>query len=66
MRLSVLCEPVNHLLRTNSWALEQLRPYAGRVACIDNPPFCLMVMVTERGEVSNAGDAYDDKEGRAG
>ena len=66
MRLSVLCEPVNHLLRTNSWALAQLRPYAGCVACIDNPPFSLMVIVTDSGEVSNAApDAVPDVTVRA-
>ena len=61
MRLPVFCEPVNHVLRTNSWALQQLRPHAGRVACIDNMLFSSMMAVTPGGEVAEAApDAVPD------
>ena len=61
MRLPVFCEPVNHVLRTNSWALQQLRPHAGRVACIDNMLFLSMMAVTPGGEVAEAApDAVPD------
>ena len=61
MRLPVFCEPVNHVLRTNSWALQQLRPHAGRVACIDTMLFSSMMAVTPGGEVAEAApDAVPD------
>ena len=61
MRLPVFCEPVNYVLRTNSWALQQLRPHAGRVACIDNMLFSSMMAVTPGGEVAEAApDAVPD------
>jgi ubiquinone biosynthesis protein UbiJ len=61
MRLPVISEPLNHVLRTNSWALERLRSHAGRVVCIDNAPFSFFMVVTASGEVADAGtDAVPD------
>jgi ubiquinone biosynthesis protein UbiJ len=54
MRLPVIPAPINHVLRANSWAKQRLMPHAGRVACIDNPPFSLMIAVTAEGEVADA------------
>jgi ubiquinone biosynthesis protein UbiJ len=61
MRLPAICEPLNHILRANSWALERLRPHAGRVVCVDNPPFSFVIVVTASGEAADAGkDAVPD------
>ena len=47
--------PINHLLRSNSWAQERLKPFAGKTARFDCPPFSLVLAVQENGEVA-AGD----------
>jgi ubiquinone biosynthesis protein UbiJ len=61
MRLPVITAPINHVLRANSWACERLIPHAGRVVCINNPPFSFMVAVTNAGEVMDAAkDAAPD------
>jgi len=61
MRIPVIAGPVNHLLRANSWARERLLPHAGRVLCIDNPPFSIMMAVTTDGAVADAAaDAAPD------
>jgi ubiquinone biosynthesis protein UbiJ len=66
MRLPAFSAPVNHLLRTNSWAMERLAPYAGRVACFDNGPFTVMMTVTTGGEITDAAqDAVADVTVRA-
>lgn len=54
MRVPAFTAPINHLLRTNGWALERLAPHAGRVACFDNGPISVMVAVTAGGEVTDA------------
>jgi len=61
MRVPAFTGPVNHLLRANSWALERLAPHAGRVACFDNGPISVMMMVAANGEVADAAqDAVPD------
>jgi len=61
MRVPAFTGPVNHLLRANSWALERLAPHAGRVACFDNGPISVMMMVAANGEVTDAAqDAVPD------
>jgi len=61
MRLPVISGPINHVLRGNTWARERLTTHAGLVACIDNPPFSLMMVVTASGEVADAApDAVAD------
>jgi ubiquinone biosynthesis protein UbiJ len=45
---------INHLLRGASWALEQLKPFAGRTARFEAPPFGLSLTVLEGGEVATA------------
>jgi ubiquinone biosynthesis protein UbiJ len=57
MRLPLIAEPINHVLRANSWALQRLLPFAGRVVRIDNPPFSCSMIVTASGEVADAGAA---------
>ncbi len=46
---------INHLLRSNSWARERLKPFAGKTARFDCPPFSLALAVQENGGVA-AGD----------
>jgi ubiquinone biosynthesis accessory factor UbiJ len=61
MRIPVIAGPVNHLLRANSWARERLLPHAGRVVCIDHPPFSIMMAITADGAVADAAaDAAPD------
>ncbi len=61
MRIPAFTAPINHLLRTNSWALDVLKPHAGRVACFDNGPLSVMMAVTASGEVADAAqDAVAD------
>jgi ubiquinone biosynthesis accessory factor UbiJ len=61
MRIPVIPAPINHVLRANSWAKQRLMPHAGRVACIDNPPFSLLMAVTADGEIADAAkDAVPD------
>lgn len=52
---------LNHLLRSADWAREALRPYAGRCARFENPPFGSTFTVLENGEVAPApADAQPD------
>jgi ubiquinone biosynthesis protein UbiJ len=52
---------INRLLRTNSWALERLRPHEGRTAKLVCAPFEARVTVTHTGELAwAAGDAQPD------
>lgn len=61
MRIPAYSAPLNHLLRTNSWALEHLIPHAGRVVRVDNLPFSVMLVVTTSGEIADAAqDAIAD------
>lgn len=48
---------LNHLLRSNSWALERLKPFAGKTARFECAPFSLMLSVLESGEVTAAAAA---------
>lgn len=45
---------LNHLLRGNSWALEQLKPFAGRTAQFECLPFKLALTIMENGEVATS------------
>ncbi len=54
MLLTVVSASVNHLLRANSWARERLKPFAGKTARFDCPPFNLALTVLENGEVAAA------------
>lgn len=50
--LETLAVPViNRVLRGNTWALDKLRPHAGKTVYFSSPPFSLHVEVTEAGEV---------------
>jgi ubiquinone biosynthesis accessory factor UbiJ len=42
---------VNRLLRRNSWALDALRPHAGKTALVRCPPFTGRITVAESGEL---------------
>ena len=42
---------INRLLRVNTWALETLRPHAGKTALLACPPFELRLTVAENGEL---------------
>lgn len=50
---------INRLLRTNSWAMEKLRPHAGKCARLSSAPFELNLVITESGEVTPASDASE-------
>ena len=43
---------INRLLRANSWALERLRPHAGKTAKLVCPPLVARVTVTDTGELA--------------
>jgi ubiquinone biosynthesis accessory factor UbiJ len=45
---------INHLLRGASWARDELKPFAGRIARIEVVPFALALAVLEKGEVTPA------------
>lgn len=52
---------INRLLRTNSWAVEKLRPHAHKTALLISAPFELRLTVLETGEVAAASrDAQPD------
>ena len=46
--------PINHLLRSNSWAQERLKPFAGKTARFECTPFALALTVMQNGEVTTA------------
>jgi ubiquinone biosynthesis protein UbiJ len=46
--------PLNRLLRSNPWALERLRPYAGRTVLFTSPPVTVRFSVSETGELAPA------------
>jgi ubiquinone biosynthesis protein UbiJ len=53
--LETLISPVvNRLLRSNSWALDTLRPHAGKVVVVSCPPTTLRLAVLDSGEVGAA------------
>ena len=45
---------VNHVLRGQSWALERLKPYAGKSAQFKVPPFSFVFVIQENGEFAPA------------
>jgi ubiquinone biosynthesis accessory factor UbiJ len=52
---------INRLLRASSWALETLRPHAGKTALLICPPVTLRLTVLETGEFGRApNDATPD------
>ncbi|MBM3342081.1 MAG: hypothetical protein FJY56_08220 [Betaproteobacteria bacterium] len=46
--------PVNRLLRQNSWALERLKPFAGKTLRVESFPFTFLLSVSESGEIVSA------------
>jgi len=46
--------PLNRLLRSNPWELEQLRLHAGKSAVLKSPPFELGFSIADSGELSAA------------
>ena len=46
--------PINRLLRQNSWALERLRPFAGKVIRAECFPVTLLLSITETGDAAAA------------
>ena len=46
--------PVNRLLRQNSWALQRLRPFAGKVVRLDCFPVTILLGISETGEAAAA------------
>lgn len=52
---------INRLLRQNSWALQRLQPFAGKVVCVDCFPLRVLIGINQAGEaVSTAADASPD------
>jgi ubiquinone biosynthesis accessory factor UbiJ len=45
---------VNRLLRTNTWALDVLKPHAGKTVRVSCAPFTLHVTIRETGELASA------------
>ncbi|MES2561615.1 MAG: hypothetical protein V4637_02710 [Pseudomonadota bacterium] len=45
---------VNRLLRRNSWALDALRPHAGKTALVSCAPFTARITISESGELAAA------------
>jgi ubiquinone biosynthesis protein UbiJ len=54
--LKPTADALNHLLRQNSWASEQLRPYAGKTVRISIPPFSSALRIEPWGEFSSVAD----------
>lgn len=53
--------PINHVLRSESWALRRLAPFSGRTAHFDVAPFSAAFTVRESGEIAvAAADAVAD------
>lgn len=52
MKLTV--DALNHLLRQNSWTIEKLRPFSGKVIRVTLPPFNSTLMIDGGGEFSGA------------
>lgn len=46
--------PINRLLRQNSWALERLKPFAGKTLRVDFFPFIFSLCISEHGEAAAA------------
>ena len=47
---------INRLLRANTWALDSLKPHAGKVASFSSPPFRFTAAITPTGELTQAPD----------
>jgi len=50
---------LNRLLRANAWALDKLRPHAGKTAVLSSPPLELRLTVLESGEIAAAAPASE-------
>jgi len=50
----LLVPAVNRLLRTNSWALDKLKPHAGKTLAVDCPPLALQFQIATNGELVRA------------
>ena len=50
---------INRLLRANAWALDKLRPHAGKTAVLSSPPLELRLTVLESGEIAAAAPASE-------
>ena len=51
---ALLCPVINRLLRSNSWALDTLRPHAGKVVAVNCPPTSIRLIVLDSGELGTA------------
>lgn len=61
--MKLTADALNHLLRQNAWASEQLRPYAGKVVRVSMPPLGATLAIDRAGEFSTAPhDAQVDAE----
>ena len=61
--MKLTADALNHQLRQNSWASEQLRPYAGKIIRISMPPLGTTLAIDRAGEFSAAPhDAQTDAE----
>lgn len=53
MLTSLAAPPLNHILRSESWACKRLQVYEGKVVCIRMPPFAnLKLIVQANGELN--------------
>jgi ubiquinone biosynthesis protein UbiJ len=52
--LKLTTDALNHLLHQNTWALEKLRPHAGKTLHIVVPPFSNRLSINGAGEFSSA------------
>jgi ubiquinone biosynthesis protein UbiJ len=52
----LIAEALNHLLRQNPWAADQLRPYAGRTVQLSLSPVSAMLTLVDNGEFVPAMD----------
>lgn len=61
--MKLTADALNHLLRQNTWAAEQLRPYAGKVVRLTLPPLQTTLAINGAGEFAAAApDAPVDAE----
>lgn len=52
--MKLTAEALNHLLRQNGWASEQLRPFSGKVIRLTLPPFHSTLSIDQAGEFAAA------------
>ena len=60
MLTSLAVAPINHMLRSESWACKRLQPHNGKIICIQVPPFFNSnLLVDSNGEIQYTGNTLE-------